>query len=123
MGGVTMMPADPLSKTYLTPGEKKAVTAFVRGIKKEMGDDILKVILFGSKVRGDCGPDSDVDLILVLRVKDRKAEDKIFTILVDVELATDTILSPIVYFHRQYERSKRLGSPFIKEVEAEGVAL
>jgi predicted nucleotidyltransferase len=117
------MKADPLSKTYLTPGEKKAVAAFVRGIKKEMGDDILKVILFGSKVRGDCGPDSDVDLILVLRVKDRKAEDKIFTILVDVELATDTILSPIVYFRRQYERSKRLGSPFIKEVEAEGVAL
>ncbi len=117
------MKANPLNKTYLTPREKRAVAAFVRGIKKELREDILKVTLFGSKVRGDCGPDSDVDLLLVLRVKDRKSEDKIFSILVDVELATDTVLSPIVYFRRQYERSKRLGSPFIKTVEAEGVAL
>ncbi len=117
------MKKDALNETYLTPREKRAVAAFVRGIKKELGEDILKVTLFGSKVRGDCGPDSDVDLILVLRVKDRKAEDKIFTILVDVELATGAALSPIVYYRRRYERSKRLGSPFIKTVEAEGVAL
>jgi predicted nucleotidyltransferase len=117
------MKTNPLNKTYLTPKEKKAVAAFVRDVRRAIGDDIIKVTLFGSKVRGDCGPDSDVDLILVLRVKDRKAEDKIYTILVDVELATDTTLSPIVYFRRQYERSKRLGSPFIRTVEAEGVAL
>jgi predicted nucleotidyltransferase len=114
---------NPLDKTYLTPAEKKAVATFVRGIRKALGDDLVGVTLFGSKVRGDYGPDSDVDLLLVLRVKDRTAEGKIYTILMDVELATDTLLSPIVYFRRQYERSKRLGSPFIKTVEAEGVAL
>ena len=117
------MKRDALNKTYLTPGEKKAVAVFVRDVRKALGDDILEVTLFGSKVRGDCGPDSDVDLLVLLRVKNYKAEDKIFSILVDVELATNTLLSPIVYFRRQYERSKRLGSPFIETVEAEGVAL
>ena len=114
---------NPLDKTYLTPAEKKAVATFVRGIRKALGDDLVGVTLFGSKVRGDYGPESDVDLLILLRVKNYKAEDKIFSILVDVELATNTPLSPIVYFRRRYERSKRLGSPFIKTVEAEGVAL
>jgi predicted nucleotidyltransferase len=123
MGGVMKAKTNPLDKTYLTPAEKKAVATFVRGIRKALGDDLVGVTLFGSKVRGDYGPESDVDLLILLRVKNYKAEDEIFSILVDVELATDTVLSPIVYFRRRYERSKRLGSPFIKTVEAEGVAL
>jgi len=123
VGGVTTMKANPLNKTRLTPREKRAVAAFVRDIKKALGEDLIRVTLFGSKVRGDCGPESDVDLLVLLRVKDYKAEDKIFSILVDVELATGAFLSPIVYFRRRYERSKRLGSPFIKTVEREGVAL
>ncbi len=108
---------------YLTPREKKAVLAFARRIRAALGDELVGVTLFGSKVRGDFGPESDIDLLVLLRVKDYKAQDKVFSILVDVELATDTALSPVVYFRRRYERSKRLGSPFIKTVEKEGIVL
>ncbi|MBV9279535.1 MAG: nucleotidyltransferase domain-containing protein [Chloroflexi bacterium] len=35
----------------------------------------LKIILFGSQARGDTGPDSDLDLLVVLRtVPDKRAE-------------------------------------------------
>ncbi|NIT37366.1 MAG: nucleotidyltransferase domain-containing protein [candidate division Zixibacteria bacterium] len=108
---------------YLTPREKKAVLAFVDDVKKELGDDLVAIKLFGSKARGDHHRDSDVDILIVMRIKNLKKQDKIFEILVDVELATDTILSPIVYYLRQYQRSRKLGSPFIETVEEEGIPL
>jgi predicted nucleotidyltransferase len=114
---------NPLEKTYLTPAEKKAVATFVREIRKALGDDLVGVTLFGSKVRGDYGPESDIDMLVVLRVKDLKAEDRVFNVLVDVKLATDAYLAPIVYTRREYERSRRLGSPFIANVEKEGIPL
>ena len=92
-------------------------------MRKALGEDLVGVTLFGSKVRGDCGPESDIDLLIVLRVKDFKAEDRVFDILVDVKLATDAYLAPIVYTRREYERVKKLGSLFVKTVEAEGVRL
>lgn len=117
------MKMNPLDKTHLTPREKKAVAAFVREIRKELGDKLVAVTLFGSKVRGGSGPESDIDLLIVLRGKDPKAEDKVFHVLVDVKLATDAYLAPIVYTRREYERVKRLGSFFIEAVEEEGVPL
>jgi predicted nucleotidyltransferase len=112
-----------LAKTDLTLREKRAVLAFVRGIREALGDKLVAVTLFGSKVRGGSGRESDIDMMVVLRGKDRKAEDKVFHILVDVKLATDAYLAPIVYTRREYERVKRLGSFFVKAVEEEGIPL
>ena len=114
---------DPLARTHLTAREKRAVAAFVRELRAALGDELVRVTLFGSKVRGDGGRASDVDLLVLLRTKDRRAEQAVFKLVVDVELVTDTPLAPIVYSRRRYDRNKRLGSPFIAAVEREGVAL
>jgi predicted nucleotidyltransferase len=115
--------ANLLNETYLTPREKKAVATFVREVRKALGKDLVGVTLFGSKVRGDWGPESDIDMLVLLRIKDYKAEGRVFDILTDVKLATDAYLAPIVYTRREYERSRRLGSPFIANVEKEGIPL
>ena len=41
----------------------------------ELADDPVKILLFGSRARGDAGPESDYDFLVVERdLKDRKAE-------------------------------------------------
>ena len=45
---------------------KVAIREMVRRIVKQF--DPEKIILFGSQARGDAGPDSDVDLLVVMRV-------------------------------------------------------
>ena len=47
----------------MTPGEK--FDAFLGGLTRR--EDVLAVILFGSRARGDARPDSDFDLIVILR--------------------------------------------------------
>jgi len=49
---------------------KEQIQRIVRRIAAEFDPD--KIILFGSHVRGQAGPDSDVDLLVVMPVKGSK---------------------------------------------------
>ena len=49
---------------------KKQIQNMVRRIAAEFDPD--KIILFGSHARGEAGPDSDVDLLVVMPVKGSK---------------------------------------------------
>jgi predicted nucleotidyltransferase len=55
-----------------------------------------KIILFGSHARGDAGPDSDVDLLVVMPVARSKRESRlaIRRALRDVAISKDVIVSP-----------------------------
>lgn len=59
-----------------------------------------KVILFGSYARGTAGVDSDVDLLVVMRVRGykRKTQLRIRTALHDILLSKDVIVSDVSEF-------------------------
>lgn len=40
--------------------------AYVEGLKAELGDSLVSVVLFGSVVRGETTPNSDIDLFVVV---------------------------------------------------------
>jgi len=43
------------------------IAKLVERLKEEFGDNLVSVVLYGSVARGDYRPDSDIDLLLVLR--------------------------------------------------------
>lgn len=46
---------------------KALLNAFVNLLQQSLGDQVISVVLYGSVARGTAGPESDVDLLLVLR--------------------------------------------------------
>ncbi|MBI4125704.1 MAG: helix-turn-helix domain-containing protein [Deltaproteobacteria bacterium] len=46
---------------------KEAVEDFVRELKKEFGKQLSQVLIFGSYARGEATPESDVDVLVVLK--------------------------------------------------------
>jgi len=72
---------------------EKAIKEMVRRIVAQFQPE--KIILFGSYARGTAGPDSDVDLLVVMPVigSKRNARLKIRTALHDILLAKDVIVS------------------------------
>lgn len=85
--------------------------------------NIERIVAFGSRVRGDERGDSDMDVLVIVGVKDRKAKDKILTLFYTYELERDMSFSLAIFSRNEYEFNKKLGSPFIKTVEEEGIIL
>ncbi len=59
----------------LTPAAMRALEIFERDTRRSYGDDLLKIVLFGSRARGDARPESDVDVAVVLKdIRDRRTD-------------------------------------------------
>ena len=61
-----------------------------------------RIILFGSRARGDADPDSDIDLLLLFSEVDNpnKRAAEVYASLLDVPLAMDIIVSTSSRFER-----------------------
>ena len=83
-----------------------------------------EVILYGSRARGDAGPISDWDfLILVDQPLDRDRIVELKNRLYDLELETDTVLTSIVRTRNEWNSLRYSVLPFRRTVEQEGVLL
>jgi len=107
---------------YLDKTEKDAIESFVRELREQLGNHILTIRLFGSKVRGDFGKNSDIDIFILVDTKG-DIGDKISDMAAEYFLEYNVPLAPVVYSLFEYERNKELGSFFFEKVEKEGVAL
>jgi hypothetical protein len=52
--------------SHLRGHERAAVSECVGRLRKILGEQLIGAWLFGSKARGDFGPDSDIDLLIVI---------------------------------------------------------
>lgn len=72
---------------------QKLIREMVKRIVSQFNPE--KIILFGSHARGTAGPDSDIDLLVVMPVSGPKSRIRlaIRTALHDIKLAKDVIVS------------------------------
>ena len=80
-----------------------------------------KVILFGSHARGEAGPESDVDLLVVIRVEGskRQKDNEIDRALADREIPLDLV----VVTPEQFERESHLMGTIVRPAVREGKVL
>ncbi|WKN46121.1 nucleotidyltransferase domain-containing protein [Tunicatimonas pelagia] len=82
-----------------------------------------EIILFGSRARGDARPDSDWDVLVLLDGKVTLArEQKIYRLIGKVELATEEVLSVIIY-EKDYWQQILKDTPLYDDIEREGLTL
>ena len=108
---------------YFTPKEEKVVKEFAECLKKTLGDNLLMVKLFGSRVRGDFSPDSDIDILLVVKNYNLQVEKKISEILFEIDPYYDFKISPVVYSEFEYRKNEEMESFFVENINKEGISL
>ena len=107
---------------YLNKKEKETVNSFVKELREKLGGNILNILLFGSKVRGDFDRDSDIDIFILAREKG-DIRDAVSDIAAEYFLEYNVPLAPVVYSLFEYTKNKELGSFFFEQLEKEGIAL
>jgi predicted nucleotidyltransferase len=94
------------------------LTHFRAALDRVYGDRVERVVLFGSRARGDARPDSDYDVAVFLKdLTDRWDEvDRIADIATDIMDETGAFVHAMPYRAETY----RDRSPLMHEVRREG---
>lgn len=107
---------------------KSILEEYVKGLLEIIGDDLKRVILYGSYARGEQdknGEVSDIDIMILVDMpedKIKEIEKKVIDYSYDLDLEYDILLSPIIESIENYNNRTKYMT-FYKNVEKEGVLL
>jgi predicted nucleotidyltransferase len=100
-------------------GWRKALASFVDEVRQAYAERLDRVVLYGSRARGDAVNGSDIDTLVILdRCEDFWTEfDRITKIATEVSLDHDVVISALPVDREQFERGQR---PLLVNARGEG---
>ncbi len=76
--------------------EKKVIERFKGEVARVLRDRLDRIILFGSRARGDADEESDFDFLVSLRKVEKEDKDKIQKIASDLSLKYNIVITALV---------------------------
>jgi predicted nucleotidyltransferase len=81
-----------------------------------------RIVLYGSRARGDAQPDSDYDLLILTgRTPSVCLDELILDHIYPVELETGAMISFVIQNETDWNKSKYKAMPFHKNIDREGI--
>ena len=108
-----------ITAPYLVDEKREALAEFLARLEAAHGDDVRRVILYGSYARGDADAESDVD-VLVVAGGDIETVRRIYHWCVHNQ---PSWVSPLVLSEEDYQDDQRLQLPFYVNVRRDGIEL
>jgi predicted nucleotidyltransferase len=105
--------------------DRQIVLELKRRLPADVRDHLKKLIVFGSRARGEGAEDSDLDLIALVDKKDAEIENKLDDIAYSVMWDYDfkPIISLKVFAESRFKNAAAKGFSFYRNVERDGIAL
>jgi predicted nucleotidyltransferase len=119
------MPA--LADATLTEAERSALEGAVDELKREFGERLRSVWLYGSRARGETPhPESDIDVLVVLDHRDWEEDRRVFDAIrraAEEAGVNSLFLMPLVYDVDRIAQRREIRSFFIQEVDRDKIVL
>jgi predicted nucleotidyltransferase len=103
--------------------ENSILIEFKRRIEKRYPGEIARIMIYGSKARGDATEESDIDVLVVSRFDDWKKADAIRAIGYSLDIEIGSKLSIQVLPEKHLDHLRAEGFQFIENVDREGVLI
>ena len=103
--------------------DAEIVTEFAERVTRRFGDWITRIVFFGSRARGCAKPNSDYDLLLVVRNRGPDLIDQLYDEALDFLLQSGVELSLKIYTEEAFQKGLASRNPFLYSVTATGVEL
>jgi len=117
------MSTDDSRLLQLTEVEQRALREFVTQLQDRLNGGLLSVTLFGSRARGTGGPDSDLDVLVVVERDDLAVCRAIRYLAADVWLAHGPFISTRIWSREKMERMEREPTLLARNIQREGINL
>jgi predicted nucleotidyltransferase len=116
-----------LAEASLSDAERRALDGAIAALRREFGERLRAVWLYGSRARGEePHPESDVDLLVVL--EDRRWQDdwevrRVVSTAAEAEDLSPVFFSAFVYSPDRLAQRREIHSFFIQEVDRDKIVL
>lgn len=84
---------------------------------------VLRMLIYGSKARGNAGSDSDLDVLLVVKNEADRLRRSLRDLGYRLAVVSDTLPSIFAYTEAEWEDRRRRGFPFQTAVEHDGISV
>ena len=108
-------------RSVLSRREREAIDTFVQRLYDHHGDRVRSAVLFGSKARGDSGPESDIDLLVTSSDDDPQLRSAVRRLAARVSLEYELLLSVRALSLSQWDELARYRSPLYRSIMSEGI--
>lgn len=108
---------------YISEKEKELLIHLKERLLIILGEDIKKIILFGSKARGDFDEDSDIDVAIIVTNLDKVKKKIILDEITKLELEYYTPLSTLILSEDEFELLKKRKRRIALDIEREGIEI
>jgi predicted nucleotidyltransferase len=103
--------------------EDKELRELKENLQRLLGDRLLRMVLFGSRARGDHGVESDYDIAIIVRGLTRELKHQIFDEVAEVELEHLMPLSVRVLSENEFDHLKKRERGIALDIDREGISL
>lgn len=118
-----MLSSDPRGAVSWTPDLREILEEIKKELIALVGDRLLRIVLFGSRARGDHSDHSDVDLAIVIRGLTRDLKHRVLEKVAEIELKHLMPVSAFVVSEEEFNRLKERERRIALDIESEGIPL
>ncbi len=99
---------------------KTVLDEFKAELRKLYGEQLTDIILYGSYARGEATPESDIDVMVVLKghVAPGREIDRMIDVITEINLKYDVLLAVVPVAEEMY---RQINSPLLLNVRREGI--
>ncbi|MGH9339801.1 MAG: nucleotidyltransferase domain-containing protein [Acidobacteriota bacterium] len=108
---------------FLRPHEKQVLEELKQSIEEFLGPELERIVLFGSKARGDAEPGSDLDVAILVRDLSAERKRQILNVVAQIELEHLFPISALVLSVNDFEILKSRERRIALDIEREGIPL
>ncbi len=105
----------------LTSDEQEWLNAYRTALEEQYPGAVTRMVIYGSKARGDDHANSDLDLLLIIKNDASVLKRQLRRVGYRLAATTDVVPSIFAYTENEWESRKRSGSPFHRTVERDAV--
>jgi predicted nucleotidyltransferase len=110
-----------MNSELLAIEENRMLTELKDTLKEKLGDRMERIVIFGSKARGDYDEESDIDLAIIVRGLTRETKNYILDTIANLEMKYFIPLSALVISKEDFERLKKRERRIALDIENEGI--
>lgn len=107
----------------LSTREREALLAYIATLHNRFENQLVDVILFGSKARGDAHLDSDIDVLVLLDNPDIETLSEVRGLGFDILLTYGVFLSIRAMSRQQWQTLANTDNLFYHNLKQDGISL